>query len=98
MLKYFIFNYQKVVNCPQVLKREQQRCQQIFDSYNCRHLAISGGCAMAAAFSTYLGPYHHSFRHTMLTVHWPECLRERGTPLVVDSVDSLKGICVRLKL
>ena len=27
----------------------------------------------------------------MLTVHWPGCLRERGIPLVIDSVDGLRG-------
>nr|KAG5694046.1 hypothetical protein BaRGS_025625 [Batillaria attramentaria] len=49
------------------------------------------GCAMAAGFATYLGPYHHNFRRVMLTVHWPNCLRERGIPLVIDSVDVLRG-------
>ena len=47
---------------------------------------------MAAAFATYLGPYHHNFRRVMLTVHWPNCLRERGIPLVIDSLDGLKGM------
>ncbi|KAK3108743.1 hypothetical protein FSP39_014630 [Pinctada imbricata] len=74
-----------------ILKGERQRCQQIYDSYERRLVAIPGGCAMAAAFSTYLGPYHHNFRRMMLTVHWPNCLRERGIPLVVDSIDGLKG-------
>ena len=39
---------------------------------------------MAAAFATYLGPYKHSFRRIMLTVYWPECLQERGVPLLLD--------------
>jgi len=52
---------------------------------------VSGAVAMAAAFATYLGPYSHSFRRLMLTVKWPHCLRERGVPLVFDSVDSLRG-------
>ena len=39
---------------------------------------------MAAAFATYLGPYKHSFRRKMLTIHWPECLQERGVPLLLD--------------
>lgn len=39
---------------------------------------------MAAAFVIYLGPYKHSFRRKMLTVYWPECLRERGVPLLLD--------------
>ena len=77
----------------QILKGERQRCQQIYDSYERRLVAIPGGCAMAAAFATYLGPYHHNFRRMMLTVHWPNCLRERGVPLVIDSIDGLKGWC-----
>ncbi|XP_076457719.1 uncharacterized protein LOC143291635 isoform X3 [Babylonia areolata] len=74
-----------------ILRGERQRCQQIFDSYKRRLVAVSGGCAMAAGLATYLGPYHHNFRRVMLTVHWPNCLRERGIPLVIDSVDVLKG-------
>ena len=46
---------------------------------------------MSGAFATYLGPYHYNFRRLMLTVHWPNCLRERGVPLVIDSIDELKG-------
>lgn len=75
----------------QILKGERQRCQQIYDSHERRSVAIPGGCAMAAAFATYLGPYHHNFRRVMLTIHWPNCLRERGIPLVIDSIDGLKG-------
>nr|XP_022320176.1 dynein beta chain, flagellar outer arm-like isoform X6 [Crassostrea virginica] len=74
-----------------ILKGERQRCQQIYDSHERREVAIPGGCAMAAAFATYLGPYHHNFRRVMLTIHWPNCLRERGIPLVIDSIDGLKG-------
>lgn len=39
---------------------------------------------MAAAFATYLGPYKHAFRRKMLTIYWPECLQERGVPLLFD--------------
>ncbi|XP_052060514.1 uncharacterized protein LOC127700861 isoform X4 [Mytilus californianus] len=74
-----------------ILKGERQRCQQIYDSHDRRLVSIPGGCAMAAAFCTYLGTYHHNFRRMMLTVHWPNCLRERGVPLVIDSIDGLKG-------
>ena len=78
----------------QILRGERQRCQQVFDSYKRRLVAVSGGCAMAGGFATYLGPYHHNFRRVMLTVHWPNCLRERGIPLVIDSVDVLRGQCM----
>ena len=68
----------------QVLRREQARIQQVIESLPNREAAIAGGVAMAAAFSTYLGPYHYNLRRLMLTVHWPNCLRERGIPLVID--------------
>ncbi|XP_071095883.1 uncharacterized protein [Haliotis cracherodii] len=74
-----------------ILKGERQRGQQIYDSHTRRLVAIPGGCGMSAAFATYLGPYHHNFRRVMLTVHWPNCLRERGVPLVIDSIDGLRG-------
>ncbi|KAK6172547.1 hypothetical protein SNE40_016179 [Patella caerulea] len=74
-----------------ILRGERKRCQQIFDSFKRRLVAIPGGCAMAAAFAVYLGPYHHNHRREMLTLHWPNCLRERGVPLVVDSIDGIKG-------
>jgi dynein heavy chain len=46
---------------------------------------MAGGVAIAAAFATYLGPYGFSFRRDMMTVHWPQCLEERGVPLVLDA-------------
>ena len=74
-----------------VLRKERARIQQIIDSLPARLASIGGGISIAAAFATYLGPYHYSFRRLMLTVHWPNCLRERGVPLVIDSIDELKG-------
>lgn len=73
-------------SCSQALKSETARSEQIYTSLAVRLACIPGAAAMAAAFCTYLGPYHHSFRRMMLTVHWPHCLRERGIPLVIDSV------------
>jgi dynein heavy chain len=73
------------------LQREQRKLQQIVESLPQREIGLPGGIAMAGAFATYLGPYHFSFRRVMLTVHWPNCLRERGIPLVVDSIDEIKG-------
>ena len=46
---------------------------------------------MSAGFATYLGPYQYNFRRLMLTIHWPNCLRERGIPLAIDSIDEVKG-------
>ena len=74
-----------------MLQREQNRIQQVIDSYPHRLLSTFGGIAMAAGLTTYLGPYHHNIRRIMLTIHWPNCLRERGIPLVIDSIDELKG-------
>ena len=75
----------------QVLRREQRRIQNIISSLSVREACIAGGVAMAAGFATYLGPYLYNFRRLMLTVHWPNCLRERGIPLVIDSIDQLRG-------
>ncbi|CAH1797693.1 unnamed protein product [Owenia fusiformis] len=74
-----------------ILKSEHLRFQQIYKSLDKREMAIPGGIAMASAFATYLGPYHYSLRRLMLTVHWPTCLRERGIPLVIDSINPLRG-------
>ncbi len=61
-------------------------------SLNQRETAVPGGVAMAAAFATYMGPYHYNFRRLMLTFHWPNCLRERGVPLVIDTIDFVRGV------
>ena len=53
---------------------------------------------MSAGFATYLGPYQYNFRRLMLTIHWPNCLRERGIPLAIDSIDEVKGIYVYIFL
>ncbi len=76
---------------PQVLHQEERRIQQIIDSLPQREVAIPGAVAMASALVSYLGPYQYSDRYRMLTVHWPGCLRERGIPLVVDSIDETRG-------
>lgn len=68
-----------------VLSRGRQKWLQLLESISTREEAVAGGVAMAAAFATYLGPYSFTFRREMLTVHWPQCLDERGVMLVVDS-------------
>nr|XP_006816782.1 PREDICTED: dynein heavy chain 17, axonemal-like [Saccoglossus kowalevskii] len=75
----------------QILAMEHEHCLQISESLPRRKMAIPGSAAMAAAFATYLGPYDHNFRRAMLTVHWPMCLRERGVPLIIDSIDPMRG-------
>ena len=68
-----------------MLSSGRQKWLQLLESINTRVAAVAGGVAMAAAFATYLGPYSFNFRRDMLTVHWPQCLDERGVMLVVDS-------------
>ena len=58
-------------------------------SISSREAAIAGTISLASAFATYLGPYNHKFRRDMLSVHWPECLHERGVPLLLESKNKL---------
>ncbi|EDO43524.1 predicted protein [Nematostella vectensis] len=67
-----------------VLASGRQKWLYILQSIRNRLNAIAGGVAVAAAFSSYLGPYNFSFRRDMMTVHWPACLEERGTILFND--------------
>ena len=71
--------------CGKVLSSGRQKWLSILDSISTREEAVAGGVAIAAAFATYLGPYSFTFRREMLTLHWPECLEERGVMLVLDS-------------
>ncbi|XP_033103095.1 dynein heavy chain 9, axonemal-like [Anneissia japonica] len=73
------------------LATEHEHCVQICQSLPQRIMASPGSVSLAAAFVTYLGPYDFNIRHTMLTLHWPMCLKERGVPLVIDSIDPMKG-------
>ena len=67
-----------------MLSKGREKWTQFLQTISKREAAIAGAVCMAAAFATYLGPYKHSFRREMLTVHWPECLEERGVPLLLD--------------
>ena len=78
----------------QVLKQEQRRIGQILDNLPHRLAAITGSVAVSSGFVSYLGAYHYNFRRMMLTLHWPNCLRERGVPLVIDSIDEIKGMFI----
>ena len=82
----------------QVLRGEKARLQQVLDCLPQRKSAIAGGTAMAAALCSYLGPYPYNFRRLMLTVCWTNCLRERGIPLVVDSIHVIKGKLLNFEL
>lgn len=73
------------------MSREFERNMQIYDSIQERIFCLPGACALAAGFLVYLGPYQFPFRRTMLTSHWVKCLHDRGLPLVLDSISSIKG-------
>ena len=75
----------------QVLSSGRQKWLKLLESISTREEAVAGGVAIAAAFATYLGPYSFTFRREMLTVHWPQCLDERGVMLVVDSSTPYAG-------
>lgn len=74
-----------------VLSSGRQKWLQLLESISTREEAVAGGVAIAAAFATFLGPYSFTFRRDMLTVHWPQCLDERGVMLVVDSSGPYAG-------
>jgi hypothetical protein len=65
--------------------------RSVLDSLVIRDQNVSGSCAVAAGFATFLGPYDVKFRREMMTVHWPMCLVERGIPLAIDSVHPVYG-------
>ena len=74
-----------------MLSSGRQKWFKLLESISTREEAVAGGVAIAAAFATYLGPYSFMFRREMLTVHWPQCLDERGVMLVVDSSTPYAG-------
>lgn len=74
-----------------MLSSGRQKWLQLLESISTREEAVAGGVAIAAAFATFLGPYSFTFRRDMLTVHWPQCLDERGVMLVVDSSGPYAG-------
>ena len=70
----------------------------IYNSLKERIFCLPGACALSAAFIVYLGPFQYPFRHKMLTVSWMKCLRERGLPLVFDSISPIRGRVVKWKM
>jgi len=59
---------------------------------------VTGAAAVSAGFATYLSAYPHTLRRMLLTVDWPQCLAERGIPLVFDSTDPVKGHVIEFML
>ncbi|XP_066552372.1 uncharacterized protein LOC136718521 [Amia ocellicauda] len=56
-----------------------------------RTQGLLGSTAMAAGLLCYLGPYEHLFCQLLLSLEWPKCLRDRGLPFLIDSLDPIKG-------
>ena len=71
---------------------------QVYESLQERIFCLPGTCALAAGFLVYLGPYQFPFRRSMLTNHWVKCLHDRGLPLVLDSLNSIKGRVVKWQM
>ncbi|KAE8625049.1 hypothetical protein XENTR_v10006145 [Xenopus tropicalis] len=78
-------------NISQLLGEENRKHAAIVNSLLERLHGIPGSTAMAAGLASYLGTYEHDFRQFILTVEWPVALKERGFPLMIDSVDPVKG-------
>ncbi|XP_075707241.1 uncharacterized protein LOC142741794 [Rhinoderma darwinii] len=75
----------------QLLDEENKKYAAIVSSLPDRLSGIPGSTAMAAGLVSYLGTYEHHFRQLMLTVEWPTAVKERGFPLMIDSIDPDKG-------
>lgn len=81
-----------------ILAREFDRNMQIYESLQERIFCLPGACALTAGFLVYLGPYQFPFRRIMLTNHWIKCLADRGLPLVLDSLNLIKGRIVKWQM
>jgi dynein heavy chain len=80
------------------LSREFDRNMQIYESLQERIFCLPASCALAAGFIVYLGPYQFPFRRIMLTNNWIKCLNDRGLPLVLDSLNLVKGRVVKWQM
>lgn len=75
----------------QILQMEHNKYSLVSSSFPERFTGLLGSTAVAARFLTYLGPYEYLFRRLILSVEWPLCLKERGLPFLIDSVDPIQG-------
>ncbi|XP_075119220.1 uncharacterized protein LOC142194092 [Leptodactylus fuscus] len=82
----------------QLLEEQKKKYAAIVSSLPDRLSGIPGSTAMAAGLVTYLGTYEHHFRQLMLTVEWPMAVKERGFPLMIDSIDPDKGRVVEFSV
>ncbi|KAM4702001.1 uncharacterized protein O3C94_002925 [Discoglossus pictus] len=89
---------EQAASIAQLLEEEREKYSAIMGSLPERLSGIPGTTAMAAGLVSYLGAYEHLFRQLMLTVEWPKALKERGFPLMVDSIDPVKGRVIELSV
>ncbi|KAM8977325.1 uncharacterized protein RCH25_043181 [Pelodytes ibericus] len=75
----------------QLLEDERRKYASVVNAFPDRLSGIPGSTAMAAGLVSYLGAYEHHFRQLMLTVEWPMALKEKGFPLMIDSIDPIRG-------
>ncbi|XP_053561397.1 uncharacterized protein LOC128652486 [Bombina bombina] len=81
-----------------LLEKEKEKYAAIVNSFQDRLSGMPGTTAIAAGLVSYLGTYEHMFRQFMLTVEWPMALKERGFPLMVDSIDPVRGRTVEFSV
>ncbi|MGH0150312.1 UNVERIFIED_CONTAM: hypothetical protein FKN15_050184 [Acipenser sinensis] len=74
----------------EILQMEHNKYSVVSSSLPERFTGLLGSTAMAAGLLTYLGPYEYLFRRLILSVEWPLCLKERGLPFLIDSVDPIQ--------
>ncbi|KAM9320087.1 uncharacterized protein PAF06_004553 [Gastrophryne carolinensis] len=82
----------------QLLEEENKKYASIVSSLQDRLSGIPGSTALAAGLVSYLGSYEHHYRQLMLTVEWPMAVKERGFPLMIDSIDPLKGRIIEFSM
>ena len=81
-----------------ILSREFDRNMQVYESLQERIFCLPAACALSAGFVVYLGPYQFPFRRIMLTNNWIKCLNDRGMPLVLDSLNLIKGRVIKWQM
>ncbi|XP_053311944.1 dynein axonemal heavy chain 9-like [Spea bombifrons] len=89
---------EQAANVAQLLEEEKKKYALVVSSLPERLSGIPGSTAMAAGLVSYLGAYEHNFRQFMLTMEWPMALKEKGLPLMIDSIDPVKGRLVEFSV
>ncbi|CAH2222787.1 dynein beta chain, flagellar outer arm-like [Pelobates cultripes] len=82
---------EEAASIAQLLEDERRKYASVVSSLPERLSGVPGTTSMAAGLVSYLGAYEHYFRQLMLTIEWPMALKEKGFPLMIDSIDPVKG-------